>query len=109
MKHSLYKDFPSATFDSLVHLIHSGMTQQQRSDLLSALVSLEGEHTQTPGAGATITDSGASTTASECSFSTVVNEISGSSSSSLNPTESTPLNANPTNSTNGSDANSSNC
>lgn len=41
----LYTEFPSATFDSLIQLIHSGMTTQQRSDLLSALVSLEGEDT----------------------------------------------------------------
>lgn len=40
---SFYQEFPSATFDSLVQLIHSGMTAQQRSDLLAALVSLEGQ------------------------------------------------------------------
>ncbi|KAJ6219257.1 hypothetical protein RDWZM_005069 [Blomia tropicalis] len=43
----LYNEFPSATFDSLIQLIHTGMTQQQRSDLLSALVTLEGEDTST--------------------------------------------------------------
>ena len=42
---SFYQDFPSATFDSLVQLIHSGMTTQQRSDLLNALVSLEADDT----------------------------------------------------------------
>ena len=43
-----YNEFPSATFDSLVHLIHSGMTQQQRTDLLAALVSLEGQSPDSP-------------------------------------------------------------
>ncbi len=45
---SLYNDFPSATFDSLVQLIHSGMTQQQRTDLLATLVSLEGQSQKSP-------------------------------------------------------------
>ncbi len=45
---SLYNDFPSATFDSLVQLIHSGMTQQQRTDLLGTLVSLEGQSQKSP-------------------------------------------------------------
>lgn len=31
----------------MIQLIHTGMTQQQRSDLLSALVTLEGEDTST--------------------------------------------------------------
>jgi len=38
-----YNDFPSATFDSLVQLIHTGMTQQQRTDLLATLVALEAQ------------------------------------------------------------------
>lgn len=50
-----YNEFPSATFDSLVQLIHSGMTQQQRTDLLAALVSLEG---QSPKSSADSTESG---------------------------------------------------
>lgn len=54
----MYSEFPSATFDSLIQLIHSGMTTQQRSDLLSALVSLEGEDTPTTTTG---TSAGGST------------------------------------------------
>ncbi|XP_054153729.1 acetyl-CoA carboxylase-like isoform X3 [Oppia nitens] len=45
-----YNDYPSATLDSLVHLIQSGMNQQQRDDLLATLVSLE---SQTPKTDAT--------------------------------------------------------
>ncbi|CAG2180625.1 unnamed protein product [Oppiella nova] len=43
-----YNDFPSATFDSLVQLIHSGMTGQQRTDLLAALVALEAQTPKSP-------------------------------------------------------------
>lgn len=59
--HSLYTEFPSATFDSLVQLIHSGMNQQQRSDLLSALVTLEGEDDSTGGAAKTAGSTGSTT------------------------------------------------
>lgn len=53
---SLYNEFPSATFDSLVHLIHTGMTQQQRTDLLATLVSLDGQSPKSPTASGSSTD-----------------------------------------------------
>ncbi|KAI7697872.1 Acetyl-CoA carboxylase [Sarcoptes scabiei] len=80
---SLYEDFPSATFDSLVQLIHSGMTQQQRSSLLSALVSLESdaENITNANSNQTVCDSGATSdcgtidsTATENSSSSIKNE-----------------------------------
>ncbi|KAF7492692.1 hypothetical protein SSS_08750 [Sarcoptes scabiei] len=75
--------FPSATFDSLVQLIHSGMTQQQRSSLLSALVSLESdaENITNANSNQTVCDSGATSdcgtidsTATENSSSSIKNE-----------------------------------
>lgn len=78
----LYKDFPSATFDALVQLIHSGMTQQQRSDLLSALVSLESEDENITNATAsqqTVCDSGAT---SDCGG-TTTDSTPGSGNSSV--------------------------
>lgn len=38
---NLYDEFPEATFDSMVQLIHSAMTAQQRQDLLATIVSLD--------------------------------------------------------------------
>jgi len=51
----LFKEFPTATFDSMVQLIHSDLSQQQRSDLLTSIVSLEGTSPVSTNKGSVVT------------------------------------------------------